>query len=167
MPRGCKRDDGCLGRVNKETHKLSCKYKDQNGDQSTEGDGRNDRSTDAFLNPFFFFYSVVLSNENRKCISKILYRKIGKGINFHGCCKGSHNGCSEAVDQSLHGQNTKIHNGLLQAGEGGEIENFFYTGHAKFYTRVFLEKMRKFHQRIDRDTNARDILGNDRCLRSA
>ena len=76
---------------------------------------------------------IVLGNKDGKCISEILYGKIGKCINLHRCGKCCHGGSAKAVDQTLYSQNTKIHNGLLQTGKSRETgdlaETFFSDAH--------------------------------------
>ena len=72
------------------------------------------------ITTFFLSGSVVLSYKDGKCISEITDRHICDRVDLdcHGkCC---HNGRSEAVDNSLHDQNTEIHHGLLQTGKTGK-----------------------------------------------
>ena len=65
---------------------------------------------------------------------------------------------------ALHRQNAKIHNGLLQAGQGGkagDLPDAVQTEPDGFFR---LQKRRKFYLGIDRNSNSGDVLREDRGL---
>ena len=78
----------------------------------------------------------ILGNKDGKSIAEILYREIGKGINFYSCREGRHDRGAEAVDQTLDSQNTQIHNGLLQTGQ--EPEKLVISFMRDSRSRIFL-----------------------------
>ena len=75
------------------------------------------------------FYPVVLScaeilgGENGKCVSEVLHRHIGNGVDFYRYRKCRHNSRTEAVDKSLYHQYAEIHYRLLKAGKARQREN--------------------------------------------
>ena len=98
-----------------------------------------------------------------KCISKILYRHVSERIDFYRCCKCCHNCGPKAVYPALDHEDSKVHNGLLQAGKKRELGNLtqnpfvkvqFFTGKAKF---------RETDQGVYRNSDSGYELRKDRC----
>ena len=73
------------------------------------------------MDPVILSRSEILSDEDGKCVSKVLDGQIGKGINFHCCRKGSHDGSAKTVNQTLHCQDSQVHNGLLHTGQSEKL----------------------------------------------
>ena len=67
----------------------------------------------------------ILGDKRRKCIAKILNRHVGKRVNLHSHRERRHHGGTEAVDQSLYHQDSKIHDGLLDTRQHRKSGNLF------------------------------------------
>ena len=89
----------------------------QTADEQTEQTGCSHGTSNSFADSFFLVGTIVLSNKCGKGVTKILYRHIGKGVNFYCSSKSGHYRGSKAVDKSLDHQNSKVHNGLLKTGQ--------------------------------------------------
>ena len=70
------------------------------------------------------FCTVILRDKGGKSIAEVLYRHIGKGVDFHSGGKGGHHNGAEAVDKSLYHKNAEVHDRLLHAGQRGEGNDF-------------------------------------------
>ena len=56
-------------------------------------------------------------------VAEVLGRHIGEGVNFDHGGEGGADRKAKAVDQPLYHQDTKIHNGLLNGGQGGVVDD--------------------------------------------
>ena len=121
---------GFLG-IDKKGHQGLGKDKNTKRNHEAKGNRRSQSSTDSLFDAFSLFCAIILRSKNRKRIAKILNRKLSKGVNFYSGGKSGHNGSAKAVNQALNHQNSKIHDGLLQASQGRKACDFFYTAQAK------------------------------------
>ena len=110
--------------LDKNQKERLCKYAYHKGNKQAKQNGNRHSRTDSCTDPVFFSCSVILSYKGGKCISKVLNRHIGKGIDLYRCGKGSHHHRSEAVYQSLYHKDAKIHHRLLDTGKKGKLGNF-------------------------------------------
>ena len=74
----------------------------------------------------------ILCDKGGKSVPEILYGHIGKSVDLDCRGKSGHNDGAEAVDQSLHKQNSQIHDRLLDAGQQGKAADFPNAGKAEF-----------------------------------
>ena len=95
--------------LDKQQHQRPCKDKDAQADDQAENHGAPDGAFHAGLNAFLLFGAEILGGKGGKCISEILHRHIGEGIDLYGGGKGCHYRGAEAVDQALHHENPQIH----------------------------------------------------------
>ena len=115
------------------------------------------------MNPFGLPCSEVLRHKSGEAVSKVLYRHIGKGVNFHCRRKGRHDCCSKTVHQSLHHQNAQIHHRLLQRGEEGKLSDLLQNLFFRIQVPEFQAEFRQPEPGIHRDSNTGNILRNHRC----
>ena len=124
-----RRDDPRLGRIHKNLYERSCKQADQHADADAEHSRSGRRAPDALTDALRLVGPVVLGHIGGERVAEILHRHIGKGINFDRRCKGRHDDRAKTVDQALHHQDAKVHDGLLDAGHNGQIQD----GSSKLY----------------------------------
>ena len=77
---------------------------------------------DSFVpaDPFFISRAVVLGNEGRIGISKVLNRQIREGVDLYCRRESRHGGGAKAVYKPLYHEDSEVHNRLLQAGQRGK-----------------------------------------------
>ena len=75
------------------------------------------------MDPFFISRAVVLGDEGRIGVSKVLNRKICEGVDLYCRRESRHGGGAKAVYKPLHHEDSEIHNRLLQAGQGGKARD--------------------------------------------
>ena len=117
------RHDLCLGRVNEDLHERGRKETNQHADADAEYRRGRGGAADAFPDPLRLVGPVVLGHIGGERVAEILHRHIGKGINFDRRCKGRHDDRAKTVDKALHHQDAKVHDGLLDAGHNGQIQD--------------------------------------------
>ena len=83
------RDDGCFSGVDEQSHQRTCKDKDKERNSQAEQDRSTHGTADAFPDPVISLCPEILCDEDGKCVSKILYRKIGKGVDLHAAAKAA------------------------------------------------------------------------------
>ena len=66
---------------------------------------------------------VVLRHKGGERIAKVLHRQIGKRVDLYRRRKCRHGHRPKAIDQALHHQDAKVHNGLLHTGHHRQIQN--------------------------------------------
>ena len=118
-----RRDDPRLGRIHKNLYERSCKQADQHADADAEHSRSGRRAPDALTDALRLVGPVVLGYIGGERVAEILHRHIGKGINFDRRCKGRHDDRAKTVDKALHHQDAKVHDGLLDAGHNGQIQD--------------------------------------------
>ena len=70
----------------------------------------------AAADPFFISRAVVLGDEGRIGVSKVLNRKICEGVDLYCRRESRHGGGAKAVYKPLHHEDSEVHNRPLQAG---------------------------------------------------
>ena len=100
-------------------------------------------------------------------VSKILHRHIGEGVDLYSGREGGHNRRTEAVDPSLYHQDAEIHDGLLDAGKGGEADDLLHAGEPDPDFFSLRPDQRKFKKGVNGDSDSRNVLGNNGRLRGS
>ena len=113
------------------------------------------------MDPVILSRSEILSDEDGKCVSKVLDGQIGKGINFHCCRKGSHDGSAKTVNQTLHCQDSQVHNGLLHTGQSRKTGNFLYPAQTKTDAGLRPYQVRKSDACVEGNSDSGYILRDD------
>ncbi len=107
-------------------HALSVDEQPHQRLRKTDNDYRNEQTEhksaqNGIFHPpadsFFFSRAIILRHIGRKCVTEILYRRIGERIDFHRRRKRRHHDRAKTVHESLHEQNTEIHDRLLETGQ--------------------------------------------------
>ena len=158
-----RRNDLGLSRVDENPHKRGGKGADQHADDDAEHRACQPGTADPFFDAVRLACPVILGHIGRECVAKILHRHIGKGIDLHRCRKGRHDDRAEAVDQTLHHQDAKIHNGLLNAGHHREIQDIGKVLPVPPAVCPFRAELRELFQGVQADAHAGHILGKDSC----
>ena len=112
-----RRDDLRLALVDEDRHQRLRENHRHRADKNAEHSRREKRAPHSAANALRLSRAIILRNERRKRIAKILHRVVGKGVNLHSRCKRRHDHRTKAVDQPLHQQYAKIHHRLLDARE--------------------------------------------------
>src|SRR5699024_9051462 len=68
-------------------HQRFCKETHKKADEKAEDKGAQKSALHTLPDPVFFFCSIILGDKGGKCISKVLYRHVGKGVDLHRCRK--------------------------------------------------------------------------------
>ena len=156
-----RRDDGRLLCTDEDLHQRSCKEHDGGGNHEAEADGEQKCLSRPAADPFAVLCAVVLGNEGGIGIAEILNRQVCKGVDFHGCCKGGHDGRPEAVDQSLDHQDAEVHDRLLDTGHGGETEDALQDAAAEAEFPAGREHAAAAQEHVAGDADGGEILGDD------
>ena len=146
-------------------HQRFCESADEHGQNCAEDHGNAHRADQSRANPVALLRPVVLRNECGKSVAEILHRHIGESVDFHCGGKGSHHDRTEAVDKSLHHQNSEVHNRLLYAGQGGEGNDSAHSFFPQATDSADRAHLRKARECVNGDADAGKILGDHGCLR--
>ena len=156
-----RRNDLGLSRVDENPHKRGGKGADQHADDDAEHRACQPGTANPLFDAVRLACPVILGHIGREGVAKILHRHIGKGIDLHRCRKSRHDDRAEAVDQTLHHQDAKIHNGLLNAGHHREIQDIGKVLPVPPAVCPFRAELRELFQGVQADAHAGHILGKD------
>ena len=124
-----RRDDLALAGVNEDAHERCGKGADQHADEDAERRTGQPGAADALADALALPCPVVLGHVGGKGVAEILHRHVGEGIDLDRRRKGRHDDDAEAVHKALHHQDAEVHDGLLDAGHNGQIQD----GSSKLY----------------------------------
>ena len=105
-------NDGLL-RLDKQQHQRLGERHHRYRSQQAEGAADLGGGQAAPTDPFRLLRPVILCDKGGKGVAEILSGHISESIDFYHSGKSGAGGKSKAVHQSLHHQDTKIHDGLL------------------------------------------------------
>ena len=156
-----------FARVDEDAHERRSKGAHQHADAHAEHCAAQARTADALFDAVGLARAVVLGHIGGKRIAEVLHRHVGKGIDLDRRRKRRHDHGAKAVHKTLHHQDAKVHDGLLDTGHDGQIEDDIQILFVPAAVGLFGAQLREFFESVQPDANAGHELREHCCARRA